>query len=1386
MPEHRIHWTALPRAATATHLEIDVFVSPRLGVDAVKTSYMLAEFPEFVGWSAGIAANEFSFDVVVDGGAAITATVEPLDPVDSSLWTHLFPPTTPVEPWAFRDHSTRPIRSWPVRWVMAYLRDFYHQVGNASPTKLPTVGDLNRVVGDLGGLIDTRVAEERDNTRPETAAAVPQAPPMGCLTTLIAPWLFFLRLLWRVLLGWLHALFGIGSGGKKPVAQAHPVPAHTNWVYRPPAPRPHDPNDPFAQIEQDIAAHGVVPPEPVTATIPAAELPTYPISKAFAQVLRFYDRPESRPHKLPDPDLSQVPPPPPEPQWDFHRRLGALGDYPRLLQRLGLVIRLSIARPAGSVQSIEVVPRVNGATRPLIDVTPATVCKLDGNRFFASPLPGSDLNDGMLELRDVNDRIASTKASYDVVLADADGAAMKTAIAAANIDRRMQLLLLALWGVTPPEPESLPATQTAGIALVRADRAFYLKARLERARQQWLAQGGMGLTAEDVVRGYQVWVQSAKPGQPWEPWRSLCQRHGTYRLVDDQGHLVGTPITIDDLGYLKRSGATSKDGASDLYVHEAVVRWTGWSLVAPRPGKTIVPVDGTRHDTRTGHAVPTQDEDAHPRVSKAAKGFRLETRFDAQQHSLPRLRFGWRYRLAMVWVDLAGLPLPALADGPLAAADELHASDEIHFRRFEPLGFPLILPRRPFTPGGSLERLVLRSDPTRDAATWAAADAPATWLVHDERRLFPPKTSQHMAELHGRFDDAIGPGGNLGIGFVRALREQGTFAKPAVPSFGTPQEIADAIYNEDDHSVLVAPYLPDPLAAGAALRHVPNLTLAGVSGDPLQVHALPGTSEVVLHVPFVRAKWPDLESFRLRITDANPSATPHWDASTRVLTLHVAKSASVDILYSTYLPASDLDLMGAWDWLDDHDPSGTLRKQAELGAHWLISPARTLTLVHAVQKPLGNATLSAMAASRANLGDTVALVDGTATAHLPSTGRLDLQAAWSEPIDDVNAPKWISQSHEAAVGNWVAEAASGAMPQARHEFGDTRHRNVRYRLCAASAFREYFPAGLDFSRLGLEEPVSVPSSAPPDPPKPAYLMPAFGWRDPSGLSRDVPLAVGETRERTRVGGGVRVFLERPWYSSGEGERLAVVLQGADALPPTLISLVGIDPTIAESGAAQTIDLQPTMFREAVSAPAVLLSERPATVAIASFEPSYDEQRRLWICDVGVDMSKLPWGDWPFIRLALARHQPDAIAGAHLSKIVLADWAQLAPDRKLTVKRTAADRVSITVRGRGRVAPHANRVVFSFERGTDAAPDPLEWVPADGTVPELPTVHSWESATHPVRSGDDQEWTATDLMIPDPQGKPLRLTVRELERRPGQGEVGRGVFRIVYADDILIA
>ena len=89
--------------------------------------------------------------------------------------------------------------------------------------------------------------------------------------------------------------------------------------------------------------------------------------------------------------------------------------------------------------------------------------------------------------------------------------------------------------------------------------------------------------------------------------------------------------------------------------------------------------------------------------------------------------------------------------------------------------------------------------------------------------------------------------------------------------------------------------------------------------------------------------------------------------------------------------------------------------------------------------------------------------------------------------------------------------------------------------------------------------------------------------------------------------------------------------------------------------------------------------REVDVDIVPHMLGWDAERHLWYCDIVV----MP-GDvyFPFIRLALARFQPNAVGGLELSAPVLSDFAQLAPDRHAILTQEGLDprRRTISVYG----------------------------------------------------------------------------------------------------------
>jgi hypothetical protein len=1420
MPDQQILWTALPRRADSGSLEVDVLVSPRLGVAAPPNSeFELSQFPDFEHWPTTLA-DRLTFQVELADGSRHDAVRDPATTLDLATWDHLFRATTFVRPWTFRDLSDRPIHSYSVRFITAYLRDLYTDLGRRFPTTPPPLGELNPFVETVGPVVDVRVDKEREpppREDHEIPVPDPQVPPgpataadgcSGSLWRLVVGLCKRLRpicrrlperarylgvVLFRLLRGLLEPAPAPPVDPTPPKATVPRVVHASPYIAKPPITAAQLP--PLLQLDAEMAATKAIAPVAPQGAI-ADALATRDLTFDFARAKRFFERPES-----------ETPPaaPPEVPRFDFHQAIGALGDYPELMRRLGLVIRLRFDRPAAAPGTIRVIPSWDGQLRAT-DIAPRTRCELDRHRFYAAHRPDSDFADGVLDLDGTDDRLATDAPRFDIVQVDSDGAAMKAILTAASLERRRQLDVLMVKAVGRPARETVPALRSAGLAIVRADRGWHVHQHLAAAAQLQLPQPAAvagepaslvdELFAEDLVRGYRVEVR-----QGGGEWLSLCERVGTYDLVDDSGQFVRRALKKTDHGYVKRTSATSAPGdAQPLYVHEALARWTGWSLVAQRPGKTL-------ENHVEGPPPPGQpyDRPEEPR-NEARTEFRLVTRFDAKPGTLPRLRFGAPYAMRAICVDLCGEGLAALK--PSAP----HTS-EVVYRRYEPAGPPALLALRAFRPGESLERLVVVSDFDRDSTTYDQDEfgsTPAAAAAQRTRHVFVPKASQDMAELHGKLDASFGDGADPDVGYRISLRSSGTFAKPTLIdvhtvdvnnpvgtiTFGTPQDVGDYWINTED-ATLPTPYLPDPVVAGVALRGVPGL-VDHVVGDPLTVRQVrhaddPAVTEPLLQVPY-RGSWPDLQAFRLRVAEAAALQPPRWDAADRLLTVYLPKAGMRTIRYSSYLSGEALDDHGLWDWLDDSDPAGVLRSQAEAGAHWMISPPRELVLVHAVQRPLEPARFTRLQATRTEIGQTTAVLEqGTLSVHQPSTGRIDVIARWDEYLDDP-VDGFKIEPHESVACDFPVDdgwSDSMAFPpssplaeRARHEFGDTRHRRVKYLIRATTSFREYLrvnpppgPLTRD-TAAGQEVELDVLNSARPLPPAVLYAMPTFDW------PTSPPAAGWSQHVQMRGGGGLRVYLDRPWYQSGEGELLGIVLQDIDPLPDDQRSRYGLDAIWSGAAPPEAVRLEPHHFPNHVQTEQVSLAQGGPGAVVVGFSPEWDTTRKLWFCDIELDVGALPWNYWPFVRLAFVRHQPKSLDDAKVSKVVLSEFGQVAPERSLSLTWQDPDHVLATLRGRGPAGPRPPRAAFRIQTtavptGQDA--DELDWAHAAGH-PEQVDWQNFFQLVEPVDPVSDGDLLWKHLVtLPGGRGSQrMRLEVTEHEFLVPDEELGRGIPRITYA------
>jgi len=459
----------------------------------------------------------------------------------------------------------------------------------------------------------------------------------------------------------------------------------------------------------------------------------------------------------------------------------------------------------------------------------------------------------------------------------------------------------------------------------------------------------------------------------------------------------------------------------------------------------------------------------------------------------------------------------------------------------------------------------------------------------------------------------------------------------------------------------------------------------------------------------------------------------------------------------------DFSLFGLMTWChceetssepcDELEPAGlapTLTKKelhaaACAGELGLITPARELTIVHAVEKPLipaGHSNLAWVTDRKYRFGNPVRVglgecrspkdsgcafdLTGDVWIDKPSTSKLDIRLRWNEPVDNPQFPDVFDEAHgldpfhvavpldpadfvqfsdrDPDCGSAPPPAAvrcglSETFPVAgKVRFEDGRHREVSLTFDATSRFVDFYdvpprpPEGtppnpeiaLRFRRTSEPAIVHFPARIVPAPPEPIYMVPTF---------RQLRERRGKELHADRRG-GLRIFLARNWFSSGSGEQLALVFAPTRTTPvkaplDQYISVWGADPLwepiehdvapydrlatglpimpsrpllddVKNAENAIPSLVTPLLIVPPDSQTAVELDE--VELSLASYTPRLDKQKNLWFVDVDLQAPTY----FPFLRLGLARYQPYAEEGRHLSVLVSAVISQLVPDCTVSV------------------------------------------------------------------------------------------------------------------------
>ncbi len=409
----------------------------------------------------------------------------------------------------------------------------------------------------------------------------------------------------------------------------------------------------------------------------------------------------------------------------------------------------------------------------------------------------------------------------------------------------------------------------------------------------------------------------------------------------------------------------------------------------------------------------------------------------------------------------------------------------------------------------------------------------------------------------------------------------------------------------------------------------------------------------------------------------------------------------------------------------------SIKMDKSVTARWNPAPAlaeQVLRVIHAVPRPLrlpqivaSNPALpTALQRALRQLDAEAAEVPGRIEVDAASTGQVHLQATWSDVDDNpvyesfaFNSGQASTATHSIVFGEMRTDNPVGSLSRFKSllqsgvkppvfstsaqcaenkvflaesdhiehgkttdswhaiNFKDARRKIAEVVAVGVSRFEKVF-SGVEIDVRSPSILVDVPSTVRMLPPEISHILP---------LGK-------KTIECNSAGGLItaeyafRIFLKRPWFQSGPGERVALgCLMGNE--PDEL--LLALDKTITQWGedpverpglvisrrAPRASDfrtptsevrfderLYPTdaertaiLYRDNIPLPGDSLKpDRRLTVA--SYAVSLDSATGLWFCDVAVPQEFFGW-----CGLALYRHQPNSCEGRELSDN--ADWAYAA-------------------------------------------------------------------------------------------------------------------------------
>mgnify|MGYP005836300985 CR=1 FL=1 len=1309
MPEQFI-FTTVPNGIEGGKLKMSVCVSMRLS----GTGRTLANFPQARSWGD----CRFAFNVLLSaGGTTRTLEAAVVSQPNGDAYKALFRNETPVRPFAYTPQGNRPIASFSTRHVRDFVQNVYGNLASiAGSEPPPTVHDLaNGLLKDAdiyrpGGLSNFLLAAMEGGETPD-------------LSELFAEVEGLQELIQR------QGLLRPSSGRN---TQLLTVSGFAQQQF---------------QVLMDVQA---------TAFRNALE-PQTVSPRVLWHEARVFQRP-----------ISDLPVAVRPPQLEFHEALALIGEHPSLARALGFIFDITVDVPPGMAGTgrVSVAANITGPSGNIqVPANPKTVFtyNADSNIFLPAHRPSAEYSAGFLNV---------SPTFCDIVMFDIDGAASKTLdfaqsvrnLALNDIQSRIELEGIHRLRVNPRELEPRPVINPGAIRpgpledgeprdpeIGTTDTEAQPRppiAPLRPATGPATAQprplggptpapGPVVLPAGDMTR-FQVRPEmlTVPPDRLNFPPKFLQPKTTNLRPDDlnpnarnafveaQQWYLTthaqpprirsfGIGVSRHNRSFVFRRTVRTQDENNtkanspdtiELYYEDMVrgyrmdVQHNGrWYSLTTRtgqynlPGGTVVGVpdeeswvstavasDPNRPDEQrlhelvarwTGYSLVNQrpgqaiqEDNSLGRGSEQLDpSFPVSMTFKPRPGSMPALRFGRRYKVRMRLATVAGTG-PTLDSPTPGPAFE---SQEVTYLRYENVPSPTPYQFERSKEGESAGHIVIRKYANGSTET-------------ARRQLIAPAGEVSLSELHGMLD---------------------TNGKPDPAKYALIQErdqmepLTEVVPNR----VTRLPYLADPAASGVCIQNAPH------TPNPLRL-AYPGS-------------WPNQQSLLLNVQPGAGASTASGDT----FTMNLVPGEIDDAFLSSTVSSDRIEDFGLAGFVPSaRRTEAQFRQRIAEGVNWMVTPTRSITMVFATQIPEQDPAVVRPVAARTR-GGTFANVAGMLRTHTWTTASVDFVAKWVDQVDLLEETRREAAEvvrEQVAFKVKVDRARNQPVAEQgfneQQEFNDTKHRRVKYDLIGHTAFRQYFPRNWPlpndpntaFTRTTTDAfEVVIPSSRRPDPPVVEYVVPAFNW----STTRNANSA-----SSTRSGGTVRVYLRRPWFSSGNDEKLAVVLLRRGGV---VTANAPEDPRIAHFNTKIGAD---PIFRAgnvpAALTPANFIGSEPprdnlfveelgdAGVALAVPYPvEFDADKQMWYADVQINFGSEVYT--PFVRLALARYQPFSVDGLHLSRLEVADIIQLQMSRTAVVTFSGPRTVRAEVIGQsGETTVGGNFAIGTVEEKVGPDPD----------------------------------------------------------------------------------